>query len=371
MKRRSPLSPRRHTRRRLGAAAIALALAALMLPAAAPDRAAAAAPPYFVGLQGYDDPSRSGFERLNRAKVNTWRTNLSWASVEGTRGKYNWDRYDRLFKQAAINNVRIFPVLIASPKWASSSPKYPPTSSEGRERYFKFAKAAVRRYGPNGTWWQRKPYARALRPKYFQVWNEPNLPSYWNNRPDAPDYGRFLKTTSEYMNSQDPEVRVVAAALVQSDCSSGPCIDEFLRGMFTVRGLGDAIDAVAVNAYTCDYTGILYRLDLARNEVRRALGKSKHMFVTEFGWSTGGSHPCFTTTYSGQAQRLRDAYNRLIANQDYYNLLGAYWFSLKDTAQTSSWLYYLGLFDRYGRDKPAWRSLVEITGGRPGSGALP
>lgn len=94
-----------------------------------------------------------------------------------------------------------------------------------------------------------------------------------------------------------------------------PCIDDFLREMYKVPDIGRWIDAVAVHAYARDYRGIFYRFDLARNQTIRSLGTSKKMFVTEFGWATGGGEADISTTSSGQAPRLRDAYRNLLAKQ--------------------------------------------------------
>jgi hypothetical protein len=134
--------------------------------------------------------------------------------------------------------------------------------------------------------------------------------------------------------------------------------------MYTVPDIGRWIDAVAVHAYSRDYKGIFYRLDLARNQTIRSLGVSKKMFVTEFGWATGGTDPDISTTTSGQATRLRDAYTKLLEKRSYYKLVGAYWFGLKDRPSGRYWHSYTGLFDSSWRMKPAWKALVKITGGR-------
>ena len=344
-------------------AAVALALLALAA-GGHPAAASAAAPPNFVGLQGWNQPSPDKFKRIGRAKVNTWRQNLLWSGVEKTRGRYTWRRYDDLFTKAAVGNVRIFPVLIGSPAWARFKPQYPPNTTAGRKAFYEFSKAAAKRYGPNGTFWRGKPYPRSVRPVYWQVWNEPNLPNYWNGKVDPPAYGRMLKYTSVAAKAGDPEVRIVSAGLPQTSCRAGPCIDDFLRDMYTVPDIGRWIDAVAVHTYADDYHGIFYRLRLARNQTISSLGRSKKLVVTEFGWGTGGHHPSFTTTERGQASRLRGAYREMIENRRRFRLIGAYWFGFRDPPTGDSWQYHTGLFGPDWRMKPAWRSLVSITGGQ-------
>ncbi len=352
--------------RLLGGATLA-ALVIGLLAAALAASTASAAPPRFVGLQGWDpEPSLAKLRRMELAKVDVWRVNVTWRTIEPQPGQYKWDHVDRLFAHAASRNVRIFPVLIGSPPWANWKPQYPPKNAETRRAFFRFAQKATDRYGPTGYFWRGKPWSRYVRAWYWQVWNEPNLPNYWNGRVDPADYGRFLKSTSIAAKNGDPEARIVSAGLPQTTCSAGPCIDDFLREMYTVPGVGNAIDAVAVHTYSDDYRGIFYRLGLARDQTRRSLGTSKRMFVTEFGWATGGNHRYFSTSPSGQASRLRDAYRKMIEHRRSYRLMGAFWFALKDDPERgSSWQYNTGLFDRYWHQKPAWKALAEITGGQP------
>jgi hypothetical protein len=236
---------------------------------------------------------------------------------------------------------------------------------EERTAFYRFSKAATRRYGPNGSFWTGKPWPRSVRPRYWQVWNEPNLPNWWNGRGVEPKaYGRFLKYTSMAAKDGDRDARIVSAGLPQTTCESGPCIDEFLREMWRVPNISDWVDVVAIQPYAEDYRGIFRLLGLARNQTIRSLGKSKPLMVTEFGWGTGGRHRHFSATESGQASLLRDAFNKMIEYRLRYRLRGAYWFGFKDFPMGASWQYHTGLFDRDWRMKPAWKALVSITRGR-------
>ena len=69
--------------------------------------------------------------------------------------------------------------------------------------------------------------------------------------------------------------------------------------------------------------------------------------ITEIGWATGGGHPGFSTSYSGQARRLDHAYRTLLRVRYRYKRLGALWLNF-----------------RRGNAKPAWRTLIDFTGGR-------
>lgn len=347
-------------------AALAAVLLALIVPAAA---SAASPPPGFVGLQDWTHPGPAGFARLGRAEARLYRVNLNWSAIDRGGGSYYWDRYDALFDRAAASGVRLMPVLIGSPRWAAPKPQWPPRSASNRRAFRRFTAAAVQRYGPNGQFWKGKPHSSWVRARWWQVWNEPNHRSWWTNRkPNARAYASMLIDISAAAKQTDPAVKILSAGLPQSavrrSCGS-LCISTFLTDVFEVRGAARAIDAVAVHTYSRDTDDVLARLDYARSAMRKFRdARNKHLWITETGWATGGNHPAFTTTYSGQARRLEDSYRKLLRVRYRYNLLGAVWFNLRDPYRSSSWQRNTGLFDWRGRSKPAWRALLKITGGR-------
>lgn len=356
--------------------AVVLSILGLALGA----REAPAEVPYsFAGLQGWDRPTDTDFARLKRANVHSYRVILNWGGVERTRGQYKWASHDRLFLRAARANVRPLPVLLASPRWvcnpscARHKPQWPPRTRSQRSRFHKFAHEAAERYGPNGYFWRGKEVRRVDRPKWFQIWNEPNIASYWNDEPDVGEYARLLKYTGISVKSADRDARVLAGGLPQSATNRRDVIPiyTFLERMFDVRGVSAAVDGVAVHAYAKGNAGIFQRLDSAMRALRHSPGGStKKLFVTEFGWATGRESSYLSTSRDGQAKRLRDAYRGLLARREDYRLEGAYWFSYKDVDPRESrhgdwWAVHTGLFDRWDRPKPSWHAYTRITGGLP------
>ena len=72
---------------------------------------------------------------------------------------------------------------------------------------------ARRRYGPNGYFWLGKDVSEVDRPKWFQIWNEPNIASYWNNEPDVGEYARLVKNAGISVKNGDRDARVLAGGL--------------------------------------------------------------------------------------------------------------------------------------------------------------
>jgi GH35 family endo-1,4-beta-xylanase len=344
-------------------------LLGLALPTAA--SAGSASPPRgFVGLQGWTQPGAEGFARLGRGEVRVWRTNMTWYAVERGDGSYDWRRMDALYERAAAAGVRIMPVLVGSPKWVAEKPQWPPTTRAHRLDFRRFTAAAVKRYGPAGTFWQGKPYSSWLRSYWWQVWNEPNHRSWWTDRrPNAAEYAKLLIEVSGTAKRANPDVKIVSAGLPQLNLTkrcAQLCIYKFLGDMLEVRGTGRALDAVAVHAYSRYTKDILTRMGYARDAMRRfSDARDKHLWVTELGWSTNGEHAYFpTVTPRQQAEKLEVAYRMLIDTRRRYKLAGAVWFSHSDPYRSSDWQRNTGVFDWRGAPKPAWGALVEVTGGR-------
>lgn len=365
---------------RAASVAICLAAALSVVGLALTARAAPATTPYpFVGLQGWKHPTDVDFARLKRANVHGYRLILNWGAVERTRGQYQWSYYDQLFLRAARANVRVLPILLASPRWVCNpscqrhKPQWPPQTRAERISFNRFAREAAERYGPNGYFWLGKDISEVDRPKWFQIWNEPNIASYWNDEPDAGEYARLVKNAGVSVKNGDRDARVLAGGLPQSATNRSDVIPiyTFLERMFDVSGVSQAVDGVAVHAYAKGNAGIFERLRSAMDALRDSPGGStKRLFVTEFGWATGSESGYLWASRDGQAARLRDAYRALIARRQEYRLGGAYWFSYKDIEPDDGqspdwWALHTGLFDRRDRPKPSWEAFTRIAGGQP------
>jgi hypothetical protein len=244
-------------------------------------------------------------------------------------------------------------------------------STDARRRFYAFVREAARRYGPNGYFWADKDVVQANRPKWFQVWNEPNIPNYWNHHPDPEGYGRFLRQTATVLKAADPDVRVLAAGLPEPSTFRPGYYHaaDFMQRMLAVPGVNDVVDGVAVHPYATYPRQIFDHLDRARTAMRRSGASSKSLFITEFGWATGGGNRGLSTTPAGQAERLRNAYRLLLSRRTEYRLAGAYWFSYKDTPVRPGgydwWGRYTGLVDRYRRPKPSWGQFALVARGEP------
>ncbi len=368
--------------RGLAAVSALLAFAAAGL-ALAPAQASAAAPERFVGVQGWDNPTGSQILKLRGAKVQSYRIQLNWASVEKQKPKelrpgvpgdcrpgtkcthyYDWTGYDRLFGRAAYRGIRMLPVLLGSPRWAYSKPTTPPLGPVGRRSYFDFAKAATKRYGPNGTFWSRSGVPKETRAWYWQIWNEPNLPNYWNGRPNPAEYAKFLSGASDAANRGDSDVQIVVGGLPYSTIRGTIDPRNFLRGMFRAYPRIDRkFTAVGLHPYASTPSLVQEAIRVMRvtmNDIGY-MGDNP-LYITEMGWATGPRDGRFQVSESTQASYLRDIFGRLIGARSRWNIKGAFWFSLIDVPNPWFWGERTGLLRSNGSEKPSWSSLERVTG---------
>src|SRR5687767_9046697 len=188
-------------RSRLVVAAVA-ALGALALTAPA---ALAAPISYGVVTQGYPQDVRDfEFKLMGRGDIATVRFIAHWPLIQANPGpclpapyeppvnECNWSSLDRMVGEAAARGTASLPFLYGAPEWIASNdgePDYatsrvpPIETGEDRAAWQAFVRAAVQRYGPNGTFWAlggdyetQHAGAVAVPIGDWQVWNEPSSP---------------------------------------------------------------------------------------------------------------------------------------------------------------------------------------------------
>ena len=96
-----------------------------------------------------------------------------------------------------------------------------------------------------------KNYVHALaehfkgRVAYYEVWNEPDLLSFWKCQPDAKEYAEFVKTTSRTIKAVDPEARIIGGAVAWGMTAwSLRWIEECFQA-----GMADYIDVLSYHGY--------------------------------------------------------------------------------------------------------------------------
>jgi len=346
--------------RRQLALVLVLAIAAAVL--AAP-RAHAAMPRDFFGVD-YRSAEPTAAGPLGELRVGVVRQVFDWAGIEPAPGDYRFEYYDRFVAAMARARIRSLPVLFETPPFRSSAPAtgarrgfYPPRDYADLAR---FALVLVRRYGSRGSFWAAHPELPRVPVRAWQVWNEPNLPVYWPSGPDPRAYVRMLRVVSRAIHAADRHALVLTAGVPESKL--GIRLRPFLRGMYRAGGRG-AFDALAINAYASSARNLLGGLRDIRALMNHFGDRRRRMWVTEFGWATGGPPTAFSATLGDQAARISAALTGMVRSRRALGLRGIVYYQWRDAStagQRDFWGLHTGLLDADGNLKPGYFAFRDV-----------
>jgi polysaccharide biosynthesis protein PslG len=239
------------------------------------------------------------------------RVGLYWCVVQ-QRGpsSYLWAPFDNIVRQARARGINILGVLIYTPAWArpaGTSASHPPTDLNDYARYVGVAAA----------------HFGALGVHAYEIWNEPNLSSFWSGGPDPARYTQLLKLAYPAIKRADPTATVVSAGLspgggygTVTSTYMNPLT--FLERMYA-NGAHRYMDAVGWHPYNFPYglrraawsawSQMSETRPSARSIMRANGDGAKQIWPTEMGAPTGSSSQAVSE--AAQAQLVRDMYARL------------------------------------------------------------
>ena len=180
------------------------------------------------------------------------------------------------------------------------------------------------RYGPRGSFWSSHPDVPKIPIRRWQIWNEPDIHSYWSVSPSwAPSYVRLLRSAHAAIKRADPGAKVVLAGLPNYVWTD-------LAKVYAAGGR-NLFDVVAVHPYTKVPSGVITILRLVRNVMNRAGDGSKPMILTELGWPSAlgkvSIRADFETTEVGQARKLAEVLPLLARVRRQLGLTGFYYYT--------------------------------------------
>jgi hypothetical protein len=352
-----------------------VAAAVIAVPLSAGDERRTSGPAPTIGVvpqRAYD-----GFDTamMAAAGVDSIRVWLPWSQVEADRGRYDWAATDEAVRRAAQARMSAFPFLFTEPDWAVELDghgcaerciTYAPSSSTTRDAYARFAGAAVRRYGPDGTFWTEHPELPYMPIHSWQIWNEQNAPFFFEPRPDPELYAAMLRSAAGDIRAADPGAEIVLGGVFSAkDRASGLLGSaHYLRELYRVPGVADSFDSIAIHPYARHVRAVFAQIRAMRDVAKRFGDRSAGLWVTEIGWASRGRRSLgLVTDRDGQARRLARSFARLLREGDRLNLRGAFWFAWRDTdhgVPVCSWCPHAGLLSRGGHAKPAYDALREV-----------
>jgi hypothetical protein len=233
------------------------------------------------------------------ARARWLRIDINWAAIQnGGPNSYSWGATDRVVRRAAACGMHVLGGIVYTPRWdrpSGASANYGPNPAA----YARFAATAVRHYSRLGV-------------SAYEIWNEPNSPTFWQPKPNPTWYTAVLKAAYRAIKSVDPWTVVLTGGTAPAPTrgeSYSPV--DFLKDIYADGGRG-YFDAVGHHPYCWPaFPGAphrwsawyeMYGTQPSLRSVMIANGDgAKKIWATEFGAPTDGPRG----TYVSKAQQAR------------------------------------------------------------------
>ncbi len=364
---RSPPAGSRVTLDQVDVGLRALVLAGALLAASSCATARAAPlPSDFFGVSSPDLISLSQADRTpilddqKAAGVELLRQLFDWSAIEPSKGSYSWSDTDSFMTSAARAGMQVLPVVLYSPSWATSCPgaarptRCPPTDEK---QLGDFLVVLIGRYGPNGSFWAANPTVPKRPIKSWQIWNEPNFPSYWGGAPSAAGYVQMLTTVAPMIRAADPSAEVVTAGMPDSLNALAIRLADYVTQLYA-DGVEGSFDTLAVHGYANtpdDAVGLVEQVRAIMNANGDA---ARPIWMTEFGWGSAGKPGIYTKDLAGQAADIDSLMGQLVGLHEQLNLRGLteyFWHDGSPQSDvTDAWDNHTGLVFQDYTHKPSY-----------------
>jgi hypothetical protein len=233
---------------------------------------------------------------------------LGWNVVQKTHPLlWDWSEYDRLYREAKKQGLRVVLSLQDAPCWSYDAPIFCTEDTGGSrpdpqylDEMAAFLKEAIKRY----------PDAIAV-----EIYNEPNLNPYWLGPPDPEYYTQLLKVGYEATKSVRPDLPVLFAGLIPLNTTNETRMNykQFLTRAYAA-GAKEYFDALSVHPYPRpffreDYVDRVRRYLASFKTIAYAHGdRNVPLWISEIGLSTVGDDG---VSEAEQGKRLATLYEAL------------------------------------------------------------
>jgi hypothetical protein len=337
----------------------------------------------------YDDAQVYGrtdwaFTQLRSLRTGIVRITIDWANVAKRRPAtpanpadraYNWTAVDRVISQAALNKVRVLATIYGTPRWAGPARnRLPRRVTDLRS----FSYAAAKRY--SGTYRVGGKPLPAVR--HWLAWNEPNNPVFlkpqWtmvrgNWRPQSAfDYAKICSAVWAGVHATRLPGRKVACGATSPRGNNAPRSSRAstspLVFMTWLKRAGlKRFDAYAHHPYYGSRFETPTTMPPAKNSItlgnigllirhlNSTFGRSKRLWITEYGYQTRPPDRTFGVAYSSQAKYVHEAF-AIARNTRRIDML--VWFLIRDEQRLSGW--QSGVVTTGGTRKPAFRAFQTL-----------
>lgn len=226
------------------------------------------------------------------------RVDVDWSRIEPVQGQRDWSDSDRVVETVVRHGMCPLGLVGYTPDWAAAV-----HTTDGHSRpadpaqFAEFAAAAAERYRDSVTMWE--------------IWNEPNLETFFKPAPDIAAYGDLLTHTYPAMRAVRDDLWVIAGGMAPAT-DDGPNIAPitFLAGLYD-GGVNQYLDAVAMHPYS--YPALpddpaewnaAQQMWKMRDIMIAGGDEGKLIWITEFGAPTGTSERAVSQAVQARSVRL-------------------------------------------------------------------
>jgi GH35 family endo-1,4-beta-xylanase len=348
-------------------------------------------PPEFFGLSGVQIPWLAEEDREREmllAATSGARyigLDFDWQRIEPQPGRFAWEHTDEAVALAKRYGLRLVPMLLYTPRWASTASfaplDYHHAPPVDYADFRDFVYAVVARYKPYGT---SKLTAEGYGITDWAIWNEPNIRSH----PEAPAASRFwagsmeeylllLRAGYEGAHAADPGCNVLNGALADVFWAEGELdLITALEQLYDPNGDGQAgdgarpfFDTLNIHTYQTGMPDAVWyeeRLEEIVALMARFGDGQKTIWITETGYGSV-EHPVAGQPYideQTQAEAVRLIYRTCSA---FRQVERVFWWSLRDyysdaSATNRAMEGHHGLVRVGFTPKPAYLAYAQLTG---------
>jgi len=280
------------------------------------------------------------------------RIDMQWYVVQPSNANtYDWSVYDRAIDAINRHNLRALVILDYAPAWAAIGGCKPSLSHKcapaDPQAFATYAAAAAARYTPRGV-------------KSWEIWNEPNSPTFWSPGVDVIGYADLLKATYPAIKQVNINATVITGGLRAAATGADISPYNFIAALYNA-GAKPYFDAIGAHPYSypllpstaADANGWGQMLKIHNIAIAEG-DAAKKIWITEVGASTGGPHPI---TEAHQAQILGEA---LQLGRSSAWVGPFFWYDYKDLGTNrATGENFFGLVRFDGSHKPAYDSFVQ------------
>lgn len=305
------------------------------------------------GLQFLSPPERDeALDDMVSLGAHWVRFDLNWADVQAAGSSaYDWQRYDALIDAVVERGLEPLVIIAYTPSWARPADCAEDKCGPARLKdYKRFVRKSVKRYADDGV-------------DHWEIWNEPNLVSFWKPAPDIDRYATMLIRSSRAIHDVDADAVVLTGGTAPAtDDGTNVAPVTWLSGLYD-RGAGHSFDALSHYPYCfpflapgeyaewCAWSQMADTLTSLRSVMSDHNDSDKQIWITEYGAPTSGPRAVAEQT---QADWVTQAFAEAAAAP----WAGpVFWYTLRDSGQDPD--DYFGLRRLDGTKKTSWEAYRE------------